>query len=151
MTSITSRSPGVLAKQITTLDVISGGRAVLGVTAGTAGPPKERSGRLGEAARIFRALLANNGAPGEEVSFEGRYYQLRGAPNRPRPVQQPGLPLLIDVHDDQALKLAAENADACNLTSDLPDLKRSLAILDRHLAGPRPRPGHPHDHRSHRD
>src|SRR5437763_401840 len=95
-TSVTYRSPALLAKMVTTLDVISGGRAVLGIGAGhprTQGeqrsygidfpPVGERMDRLDEALQVIRALFRQ-----EQASFQGRFYRLSEARNFPRPVRK---------------------------------------------------------------
>jgi alkanesulfonate monooxygenase SsuD/methylene tetrahydromethanopterin reductase-like flavin-dependent oxidoreductase (luciferase family) len=140
VSSVTSRNPGALVKQVTTLDVLSSGRAVLGVGANengvehgaNPGTTQEQLGRLGEALQIFRALL-DKGTEGDQPSFEGRYYQLKSAPNRPRPVQESGLPVLVGCRDGQPLKLVAQYADACSLSGDLTKVRREVSILDRYL------------------
>src|SRR5215467_4042975 len=89
---VTLRSPGVLAKCVTTLDVLSGGRAVLGVGAGwdtaeheaygLAFPGTgERMDRLDEALAVCRAMVRD-----QRATVSGRYYSVHGAPNSPRPV-----------------------------------------------------------------
>jgi alkanesulfonate monooxygenase SsuD/methylene tetrahydromethanopterin reductase-like flavin-dependent oxidoreductase (luciferase family) len=152
VTSITCRNPGVLAKQVTTLDILSSGRAVLGVGAGDADSEqgataktieehtnreqtnRAQTDRLEEALRILVALLATSTDSSEEVSYEGRFYQLKGAPNRPRPVQESGVPVLVACKDEKSLELVAKYADACSLSGDLSTVRLELANLDRNLS-----------------
>jgi alkanesulfonate monooxygenase SsuD/methylene tetrahydromethanopterin reductase-like flavin-dependent oxidoreductase (luciferase family) len=133
VTSITSREPGVLAKQVTALDILSAGRACLGVGAGQTETAQEGFDRLDEALQEFGALLDQSADPPPRESYEGRYYQLEGAPNRPRPVQEGGVPVMIGADDDRTLELVAKYADACTLSGDLPTIRRRVAVLDRHL------------------
>jgi F420-dependent oxidoreductase-like protein len=139
VTGVTYRNPGLLAKAVTTLDVLSQGRAVLGIGAawfereheglGFAFPPlSERFERLEEALQICRSMFRED-AP----SFDGRYYRLDHAVNRPRPVQPGGPPILIGGSGEQkTLRLVAEYGDACNLFGDAPTVRHKLAVLDRH-------------------
>ena len=69
----------------------------------------------------------------EEAVFEGKYYQVRGAINQPKGVQQPHIPLLIGGGGEQVtLKLVAQYADACNVFGDLETIKRKFAVLKAH-------------------
>ena len=97
---VTMRAPGLLAKAVTTLDVISGGRAVLGVGAGWDVAEHEAYGiefpglgerfdRLDEELAICRAMFG-----AEPASFSGKFYALRGAYNSPRPVRG-SIPVLV--------------------------------------------------------
>ncbi|MGH9028614.1 MAG: LLM class F420-dependent oxidoreductase [Acidimicrobiales bacterium] len=139
VTGVTYRNPALLAKQVTAIDVLSGGRAVLGIGAawfekeheglGFAFPPlSERFDRLEEALQICRAMFRED-AP----SFEGRYYRIQDAVNRPRPVQ-PGGPLILvgGGGERRTLRLVAQYADACNIFGDTQTVKHKLAVLDRH-------------------
>jgi F420-dependent oxidoreductase-like protein len=139
VTGVTYRNPALLAKEVTALDVISGGRAVLGIGAawfegehqglGFAFPPlSERFDRLEEALTICRAMFTT-----EAPSFEGRFYRIQGAVNRPRPVQPGGPPILIGGGGERrTLRLVAEHADACNLFGDIATISHKLEVLDRH-------------------
>ncbi len=139
VTGVTYRNPALLAKQVTAVDVLSGGRAVLGIgaawfddeheTLGFDFPPlKERFGRLEEALRICRAMFRE-----EAPTFEGRYYNVHGAINRPPPVQSGGPPILVGGGGERrTLRLVAEYADACNIFGDVSTVRHKLAVLDRH-------------------
>jgi alkanesulfonate monooxygenase SsuD/methylene tetrahydromethanopterin reductase-like flavin-dependent oxidoreductase (luciferase family) len=121
--SASDRHPAVLAKQVTALDVLSSGRAILAVTA------QDPDGvfRLREAMEIWRSMFR-----AEVVDFDGRYYKLSGAANRPRPVQVEGPPIVIAARrDEELIELIAESASACIIEGD-PEVVRSVVgDLDR--------------------
>jgi F420-dependent oxidoreductase-like protein len=141
VTGVTLRHPGVLAKTVTTLDVLSAGRAWLGIGAawfedenvgfGIPFPPlAERYERLEEAVQICLHMWAGGDGP-----FEGRHYQLTHPHNCPRPVRRPHPPLMIGGDGERrTLKLVARYADACNLNiKGDPELAaRKLDVLKRH-------------------
>ncbi len=139
VSGVTYRNPAILAKTVTTLDVISSGRAILGIGAawhdiehssyGMQFPStSERMDRLEESVQICQ-LMFNQDAP----SFQGRYYSIREAFNFPRPIQQGGPPILIGGGGEQrTLKIAAMYADACNVFGDISMIRRKMDILDRH-------------------
>jgi F420-dependent oxidoreductase-like protein len=141
VTGVTYRNPAILAKQVTTLDVISQGRAMLGIGAawyelehdalGVEFPPvRERMDRLEEALQICRAMFRD-----ERPTFEGRYYRVKDAINRPAPVQPGGPPILVGGQGEKrTLKLVARYADAVNLICDRSDIPRKLAVLAEHCA-----------------
>lgn len=122
VTGVTHRHPGVLVKTATTLDVLSGGRAWLGI--GAAGyeedhaglgiplpPTAERFERLEETLRIARQMWA-----GEDGPFEGEHYRLGRTLNSPNPVNRPHPPILVGGGGEKkTLRLVARYADACNL------------------------------------
>ncbi len=138
VTGVTYRVPAVLAKQVTTLDVISGGRAILGIGAawneeehrayGVAFPPTgERMDRLDEAVRISRGMFER-----KQSSFEGRHYQTRDAFNVPPPLQA-RVPILIGGGGERrTLRLVAEHADLCNIIGDPQTGAGKLEVLRRH-------------------
>lgn len=116
------RNPGLLAKMVATLDVLSDGRVDLGMGAGwyepeyeAAGieldPPGTRIARLGEAVEIVGRLLE-----GEELTYEGKHYRTDGAICRPGPAQQPRPPVWIGGKGDYLLTTAARVADGWNFS-----------------------------------
>jgi F420-dependent oxidoreductase-like protein len=142
VTGVTYRNPAMLAKMVTTLDVISGGRAMLGLGAawnedehrgyGFDFPPiKERMDRLEEALTICRAMFTE-----ERPSFEGRYYRIDEAFNSPRPIQPGGPKILVGGGGEQrTLKIAAKHADMTHwFPLGLEALKHKNEVLERHCA-----------------
>lgn len=138
---VTYRSPGLLIKEATTLDVLSGGRTYFGIGAawferehlglGLAFPPvKERFERLEETLQIAKQMWSDNNGP-----YNGRHYQLAETINSPQPLSAPHPPILIGgAGEKKTLKLVAQYADASNinLTEGVEGLKRKLAILQEH-------------------
>lgn len=131
------RHPGLLAKMAITLDHASGGRLELGLGSGSYPAEFEQYGlpfptdrvraeQLDEALRVLRLLFTDD-AP----SFDGRHYRLRGAPSRPRPVQQPHPPIHVGgAGERRTLPLVARHADVWNCpTYALADLPRKLERL----------------------
>jgi F420-dependent oxidoreductase-like protein len=141
VTGVTYRNPALLAKTVTTLDIISGGRAILGIGAawydvehdglGVDYPSDgERLSRLEEAVQICRAMFRD-----ERPSFSGRYYRTDDAWNVPRPIQPGGPPILIGGGGEKrTLRLVARYADFCNFTGDVPTVRRKVDILRQHCA-----------------
>jgi F420-dependent oxidoreductase-like protein len=140
VTGVTYRHPGVLAKTVTTLDVLSGGRAMLGIGAawyerehvglGVPFPPvAERFERLEEALKICLQMWSDN-----DGAFEGKHYALAETLNRPRPIGRPRPPVLIGGNGErQTLRLVATYADACNLTvREVDGLKHKIDVLRGH-------------------
>jgi F420-dependent oxidoreductase-like protein len=140
VTGVTYRHPGLLAKIVTTLDVVSGGRAMLGLGAawyerehlalGVPFPPiSERFERLEETLQICNQMWSDNDGP-----YEGKHYHLVETICVPRPIQEPRPKILIGGSGERkTLKLVARYADACNLFAVGPDeVKRKLEILERH-------------------
>jgi F420-dependent oxidoreductase-like protein len=139
VTGVTYRNPAMLAKIVTTLDVISKGRAVMGIGAawnesehagyGIEFPPiGRREDRLEEALTIIRAMFTE-----ERPSFEGNFYRIDRALNRPRPIQARGPKILIGgTGEKRTLKLAARLADMTNWFGTLEEAAPHLAVLDRH-------------------
>jgi F420-dependent oxidoreductase-like protein len=140
VTGVTYRHPGLLAKTVTTLDVLSGGRAMLGIGAawyerehaglGVPYPPvAERFDRLEETLQICHQMWSdNNGA------YQGKRYQLAETCNVPQSIQRPHPPILIGgVGEKKTLRLVAKYADACNMFDLGPDVVRGkLDVLARH-------------------
>jgi F420-dependent oxidoreductase-like protein len=139
VTGVTYRNPALLAKIVTTLDVLSGGRAILGIGAawydvehdglGVDFPPAgERLDRLEEAVQICKAMFTE-----DHPTFEGRYYQIHDARNLPRPIQPGGPPILIGGGGEQrTLRLVARYADYCNITGDTDVIRHKVTVLRRH-------------------
>lgn len=141
VTGVTYRHPALLAKIVTTLDVLSGGRAELGIGAawyerehrglGVPYPPvAERFERLEETIRICLQMWdpENNGP------FHGRHYQLAETICSPPPIGRPHPPILIGGGGERkTLRLVAQYADACNLFgSTVEDVAHKLDVLRRH-------------------
>jgi F420-dependent oxidoreductase-like protein len=135
------RQPAVLAKAVTTLDVLSGGRAWLGIGSGhyeeeTRGlgipfpPQKERFEMLEEAIQI--ALRMWSGERGDERPFEGKHYRLERPLNLPQSLSRPHPPIMIAGDGERkTLRLVARYADACSLRPK-PEIPRKLEVLRRH-------------------
>lgn len=140
VTGVTYRYPGLLAKVVTTLDVLSGGRAMLGVGAawyerehlalGVPYPPvAERFERLEETIQICQQMWSDNDGP-----YEGKHYQLAETICVPRPLASPRPPILIGGGGEKkTLRLVAKYADACNLFgSSVADVRHKLEVLRGH-------------------
>jgi F420-dependent oxidoreductase-like protein len=141
VTGVTYRNPALLAKIVTTLDVISKGRAVLGIGAAWYEPEHdglgfdfpgtgERMDRLAEAVQICRALFRE-----EQPTFAGRYYRIEQARNVPRPLRPGGPPIMIGGSGERrTLRLVAQYADMCNITGGPDTVAHKLEVLHRHCA-----------------
>lgn len=141
VTGVLYRNPAVLAKMVTSLDVLSGGRAVLGIGASWNESEQEHYGiervqvgermdRLDEAIEICRLMFTE-----EAPSFKGRYYQIHEAHNAPRPVRPDGIPIMVGGGGEKrTLKAVARYADACNIFGDAETIRRKMKILDEHCA-----------------
>ncbi len=139
VSGVTFRNPALLAKMVTTLDIVSAGRAVLGLGAawfeeehrgyGFEFPPaRERLVRLEEALCICRAMFRE-----ERPSYGGRHHRIERAVNSPRPVTPGGPPILVGGSGEKrTLRLVAEYADACNLFGDVATIKQKLQRLEEH-------------------
>ena len=140
VTGVTYRNPALLAKIVTTLDVISSGRAILGIGAAwnddehagygydfpTAG---ERLDRLEEALQIIGAMFTER-AP----SFEGDHYRIQQVLNNPKPIRG-RIPILIGGGGEKrTLRLVAQYGDACNLFGKPDEVRHKLDVLERHCA-----------------
>jgi F420-dependent oxidoreductase-like protein len=134
----TYRHPAVLAKMAANVDVISGGRCVLGLGAGWQENEHQKYGipfytlggrmsRLEEAAHVVTRLLAE-----DRTTFDGKYYQLDDAPLVPKPVQKP-LPLLIGGGGEKrTLRITAQYANEWNVWGTPAILRQKMAVLDQH-------------------
>ena len=141
VTGVTYRNPAGLAKAVTTLDVISGGRAILGIGAawyelehdgyGVDFPPVgERMDRLEEALCICRGMFTE-----ETSTFEGRYYRIKDALNNPRPIRPQGIPIMVGGGGERrTLRAVARYADICNLFGSGDEVRHKLDVLAQHCA-----------------
>jgi F420-dependent oxidoreductase-like protein len=139
VTGNTYRNPALLAKTVTTLDVVSKGRAVLGIGAGwferehhdlgfEFGTFGQRFERLEEALTIIAPMLK-----GEPASLEGKWYVARGAMNNPR--LRPTIPIMLGGSGEQkTFRLAARFADHMNIICDVDDLARKVGVLRERCA-----------------
>lgn len=140
VTGVTYRHPGLLAKVVSNLDVLSGGRAMLGLGAawyerehhglGVPFPPlRERYERLEETLQICRQMWSANNGP-----YQGRHFQLAETICVPQPLRAPRLPIVIGGSGERhTLRLVAGYADACNLFSgSVDEIRHKLAVLDGH-------------------
>jgi F420-dependent oxidoreductase-like protein len=138
VTGTVYRHPGILAKTVTTLDVLSGGRAWLGIGAawndeesrglGIPFPPvAERFERLEETLQICLQMWR-----GDETPYRGRHYQLERPLNSPQALSRPHPPIRIGGGGERkTLRFVARYAQACNLFPG-PDLPRKLDVLRAH-------------------
>lgn len=141
VTGVVYREPGLLAKAVTSLDVLSGGRAWLGIGAawferealafGFPFPPlAERFERLEETLQIIRQMWGGDNRP-----FHGKHYTLEEPLLVPRPISQPHPKILIGgMGEKKTLRLVARYADACNLFGGVPldELEHKLNVLKDH-------------------
>jgi len=142
VTGVIFREPGLLAKIITTLDVLSNGRAYCGIGAawferealglGFPFPPlKDRFEMLEETLQIVRQMWdeGNNGA------YQGKHYQLQETLNHPQPISQPHPPIMIGgMGEKKTLRYVAQYGDVCNLFFyiGIDRLKHKLSVLEKH-------------------
>jgi F420-dependent oxidoreductase-like protein len=141
VTGVTYRHPGVLAKTVTTLDVLSGGRAELGIGAawferehlglGVPFPPRaERFERLEEALRICRQMWSDDDGP-----FDGHHYQLAETLCSPAPISTPRPRIVIGGGGERkTLRLVARYADASHLRAQPDEARHKLDVLHAHCA-----------------
>ncbi len=141
VTGVIYRYPGILVKTVTTLDVLSGGRAYFGIGAawneqealglGVNFPPlKERFARLEETLQIALQMWSGKVEP-----YSGKYYQLTQTLNSPQPVSRPHPPILLGGGGEtKTLKFVAKYADGCNLFARMGAqvLSHKLDVLKRH-------------------
>jgi len=141
VTGVHFRHPAVLVKTVTTLDILSGGRAWLGIGSGhyeeearglgiPFPPQRERFEMLEEAVQI--CLKMWSGERGDERPFEGEHYRLDRPLNLPQSLSSPHPPIMIAGDGERkTLRLVARYADACSLRPS-PEIPRKLAVLRRH-------------------
>jgi F420-dependent oxidoreductase-like protein len=139
VTGNTYRNPAVLAKTVTTLDIVSGGRAQLGIGAGWFEPEHRSFGiefgtftdrfeKLEEALQIIIPMLR-----GERVSLEGKHYTVTDAFAQPPAIGR--IPVMIGGGGEKkTLRMVAQYADESNLIADIKDVPRKLDALEAHLA-----------------
>ena len=141
VTGVIYRHPGILAKTVTTLDVLSGGRAYLGIGAawnerealglGVPFPPvAERFERLEEALQIVCQMWS-----GQRTPYHGKHYQLAETLNSPQSLTRPHPPVLIGGSGEKkTLRLVAQYADACNLFAGtgVEVIRHKLDVLKQH-------------------
>ncbi|MCV7211959.1 LLM class F420-dependent oxidoreductase [Mycolicibacterium canariasense] len=137
VTGVTYRYPGVLAKTVSTLDVLSGGRSMFGIGAawyerehhalGIPYPPlSERFEMLEETLQICRQMWSPN-----DGAYQGTHYQLAETICQPQPIRRP--PILIGGSGEKkTLRLVAQYADVWNASSSLEELPHKLDVLRRH-------------------
>jgi F420-dependent oxidoreductase-like protein len=142
VTGVMYRHPGLLAKIVTTLDVLSGGRARLGLGASwyereqrglgvPVVPVGERFERLEETLRICLQMWSDNNGP-----YEGRHYQLAETLCVPAPAHKPRPPIMVGGGGEKkTLRLVARYADMCNIFGVTPaDVAHKLDVLREHCA-----------------
>jgi F420-dependent oxidoreductase-like protein len=139
VTGVTYRHPGLLAKTVTTLDVVSSGRAELGIGAawyerehlglGVPFPPvAERFERLEEAIQVCLQMWSDDDGP-----YEGRHYRLAETLCSPRPVSSPRPRILVGgAGERKTLRLVAQYADACNIIGPAEVIAHKVDVLRRH-------------------
>jgi F420-dependent oxidoreductase-like protein len=140
VTGVTYRNPAILAKQVTTLDVISKGRAIFGIGAawnedehkgyGIEFPPiGQRMDRLDEALTIAKLMFTQ-----DRPSFDGKYYKIDRALNVPRPIQPGGPKILIGgTGERRTLRLLAQHGDIGHwFAASIEELKRKKQIFEEH-------------------
>ena len=132
------RNPALLAKMTTTLDIISGGRAVFGIGAawndeeshayGIDFPPlKERFERLEDALQIARMMFTRSSS-----TFKGQHYEVDDALNNPQPLRG-DIPILIGGSGEKkTLRMVAQYADGCNVFGDVAQAKHLMGVLEGH-------------------
>jgi F420-dependent oxidoreductase-like protein len=140
VTGVTYRNPGVLLKTVTTLDVLSGGRAYLGIGAawfeeehqglGVEYPPlSERFARLEETLQIAEQMFS-----GDDSLFAGSHYRLQRPLNSPAPISSPRPRILVGGSGEKkGLRLVAQYADACNIFEmPIDSISHKLEVLRGH-------------------
>jgi F420-dependent oxidoreductase-like protein len=136
---MTYRNPAYLAKLVTTLDVISKGRAVWGIGAGwfelehdnynyEFGTFTDRFEKLEEGLQIAKSMFTNH-----TTTFEGKWFKTTDAFNMPKPVQAGGPPILIGGSGEKkTLRMVAQYGDACNVFGDATQVRHLMGVLDGH-------------------
>lgn len=139
VTGVNYRYPGVLIKSLSTLDVLSGGRAYLGIGAawneeesrglGIPFPPLgTRFELLEESLQIAKQMWSDNNGP-----YAGKHNQFVETLNVPQPLSKPHPPILVaGAGEKKTLRLVARYADACNIIGDPDTVRHKLAVLKQH-------------------
>lgn len=139
VTAVTFRNPALLAKTVTTLDIISGGRAVLGIGAASIESEHlgygidfplvgERIDRLDEALTICKLMFTE-----QRPSFQGKHYRIDRVLNQPRPIQPLGPKILVGGRGEtRTIRLAARHADWTHWFGTFDELKHKDEVLRRH-------------------
>ena len=139
VTGVTYRNPAFLAKVVTTLDIVSSGRAILGIGAawneaesrayGYDWPPtSERFERLEDALEICRGMFTH-----DRTTFHGQRHHVDGAINVPQPVQRGGPRILVGGGGEtKTLRLTARYADMWNGFGSVEEIRHKLDVLERH-------------------
>jgi F420-dependent oxidoreductase-like protein len=137
---VTYRNPALVAKLTTTIDIISGGRAVLGIGAGwfegehvaygfDFPPLKERFERLEDALNITRMMFTQ-----DVSSYSGKHYRVENALNNPKPIRG-DIPILVGGSGERkTLRFVAKYADGSNLFGDVERVKHLLGVLEGHCS-----------------
>jgi alkanesulfonate monooxygenase SsuD/methylene tetrahydromethanopterin reductase-like flavin-dependent oxidoreductase (luciferase family) len=147
VSSNTFRHPSVLAKQAVTVDHISGGRLALGLGAGwfqdehdafglVLPPVGERVSQYAEALALLDEFLTH-----DTTSFEGDYYRMADAPNRPTPVQSPRMPIMVGAHGPRTISIAARHADIWNSRGTVDEMRERNDRMDAACEKARRDPG----------
>lgn len=138
---VTYRNPAFLAKVVTTLDIVSSGRAIWSIGAGwfeeehdaygfEFGTFTDRFEKLEEALQIVKSMFVN-----EHTTFDGKWFHTNEAMNFPKPVRAGGPPVLIGGSGEKkTLRMVAQYADACNLFGDAEALRHLIGVLGDHCA-----------------
>ena len=136
---MTYRNPAFLAKAVTCLDVISGGRAIWGIGAGwfeqehldygyEFGTFTDRFEKLEEGLQIAKSMFVN-----DTTTFDGKWFHVNNAFNVPKPVQAGGPPVLIGGSGEKkTLRMVAQYGDACNVFGDATVVRHLMDVLDAH-------------------
>ena len=136
---MTYRNPAFLAKAVTTLDVVSGGRAIWGIGAGwfekehveygyEFGTFTDRFEKLEEGLQIVKSMFVN-----ETTTFHGKWFNVTDALNVPKPIQAGGPPVLIGGGGEKkTLRMVAQYADACNVFGGPEQMRHLMGVLDAH-------------------
>ena len=141
VTGVIYRNPGLLVKTVTTLDVLSGGRAYMGIGAawneeesrglGVLFPPlKQRFEQLEETLQLAHQMFRD-----DESAFSSSHIQAERPINHPQPLHKPHPPIMIGGGGEQkTLRLVAQYADACNLFGGIggAEIRRKLGVLREH-------------------